>query len=115
MSTRSINPVNSKYKIRNWKACNSNLCQRGSMTVFLSPDVLETWNLLVNRKKEAGEVMYPDSSVQCCLLLKINHGLRYRQGTGFIRSLFTLLGKEYLPVPDYTTLCRREKHLPTGI
>ncbi|MDR1115215.1 MAG: transposase, partial [Tannerella sp.] len=71
MSARSINPVKSKYKIRNRKACNSNLCQRGSMTVFLSPDVLETWNLLVNRKKEAGGVTYPDSIVQCCLLLKI--------------------------------------------
>jgi hypothetical protein len=29
--------------------------------------------------------------------------------------LFTLLGKPHLPVPDYTTLCRRQKYLPAGI
>jgi hypothetical protein len=25
------------------------------------------------------------------------------------------MGKKHLPVPDYTTLCRRQKYLPTGI
>ncbi|MDR2691116.1 MAG: transposase, partial [Dysgonamonadaceae bacterium] len=112
MSTQSINPAKSKYKFRDWKAYNSTLCQRGSLSVFLSPDVFKQWNLLVNKKKEVGEVTYPDSIIQCCLLLKINCRLRYRRSTGFTGSLFTLLGKPHLPVPDYTTLCRRQKYLP---
>jgi hypothetical protein len=83
--------------------------------MFLSLNVFKQWALLINKKKEVGEVTYPDSIIQCCLLLKINYGLRYRQGTGFIRSLFMLLGKGHLPVPDYTTLCRRQKYLPAEI
>ncbi|MDR0546842.1 MAG: transposase [Dysgonamonadaceae bacterium] len=43
--------------------------------------------------------------IQCCLVLKINYRLRLRQSTGFMSSLFFLLGKGHFLVPDYTTLC----------
>jgi hypothetical protein len=49
------------------------------------------------------------------LVVKINHGLRLRQSMGFMRSLFMLMGKSHFAVPDYTTLCRRQKSLPVDI
>ena len=34
-----------------------------------------------------GERTYPDSVVQCCLLVKMNYRLRLRQSTGFVASI----------------------------
>jgi hypothetical protein len=100
MSTQPINPNKSKYKVRNWKEYNTNLCQRGRLTLFLSSEILKEWAKLDKKKKEVGEVTYSDSIILCCLLLKINYGLKLRQSTGFLASLFFLLGKSNLPIPD---------------
>ncbi|MDR1197638.1 MAG: IS5 family transposase [Prevotellaceae bacterium] len=54
-------------------------------------------------------------TIACCLLMKLNYGLRYRQSMGFLTSLLQLMGKEDLPVPDCTTLCRRQGILPVEI
>ncbi len=107
MRTLSINPVKSKYKVRNWKEYNKNLCKRGSLTLFIDSEVLEQWKLLPGKKKEVGQQSYPESIIQCCLLVKANYRLAYRQSVGFIGSLFELMGKSDYPIPDYTTLCRR--------
>jgi len=115
MSTLPINPVKDSYKVRNWKAYNSSLCKRGSLTLFLAPQILRDWELLKDKKKEVGEQTYSDSIIQCCLLLKTNYRLKLRQSTGFLSSLFLLMGKSELPVPDYSTLCRRQKDLPIAI
>ena len=40
--------------------------------------------------------------------------LTLRATEGFLRSLFHLLGWE-LPVPDYTTLCKRAKRLAVSL
>jgi hypothetical protein len=115
MSTQSINPAKSKYKVRNWKEYNNNLCKRGSLTLFIDSEVLTQWKLLTGKKKEVGEQTYPDSIIGCCLLVRFNYGLPYRQSRDFLRSLLQLMGKEELPVPDYTTLCRRQGILPPEI
>ncbi len=115
MSTLPINPVKDKYKVRNWKAYNNNLRQRGRLTLFLSSEVLGEWELLIGKKKAVGEQTYADSIIQSCLLLKTNYRLKLRQSCGFLSSLFLLMGKPELPIPDYTTLCRRQKDLPISI
>jgi hypothetical protein len=115
MNTTSINPGKSKYKIRNWKEYNSNLCKRGSLTLFIDSAVLSAWKLLINKKKDVGEETYPDSIIQCCLLVKTNYQLAYRQSAGFLKSLFVLMGKPDYPIPDYSTLCRRNGDLSIAI
>lgn len=70
---------------------------------------------MINKRKEVGEVTYPAEVIQCCLLVKLNYGLRLRQCTGFLRSLFLLTGIPDLPIPDYSTLCRRQAVLPVEI
>jgi len=115
MSTLPINPVKDRYKVRNWKEYNNSLCKRGSLTLFIDLSVLDEWIDLTDRKKIVGSPTYSDSIIRCCLLVKLNYGLRLRQSTGFLRSLFLLMGKEELPIPDYTTLCRRQGDLPVEI
>ena len=115
MSTTPTTRSKDTYKIRNWKACNQSLCQRGNLTLWLEDSVLKEWEAVSKKKKDAGERTYPDSIIQCCLLLGINYGLRLRQSTGFVRSLFMLMGRSHLSVPDYSTLCRRQKSLPVEI
>ena len=41
--------------------------------------------------------------------------MKFRQSTGFVTSLFALLNLNNLPVPDYTTLCRKQHLLPVEI
>lgn len=59
-------------------------------------------------KKVVGERLYADCVIQCCLLLGKVYHQPLRQTTGFVASLLALLGHKDYPVPDYTTLCRRQ-------
>jgi hypothetical protein len=67
MSIQTINPNKSTYKVRNWKEYNSNLCKRGSLTLFLSPEVLKEWEGLENKKKEVG-FQTPTATVLFCVV-----------------------------------------------
>ncbi|MDR2691065.1 MAG: transposase [Dysgonamonadaceae bacterium] len=95
MNTPSINPPKSRYKVRNRQAYNTSLSKQG----VVIPRVREAsrWRTLVSSRHS------------CCLLIRLNCRLPYLQSAGFLKSLFRLAGKESLPVPDYTTLCRRQK------
>ena len=108
MDSTPITENKSTYKVRNWKEYNASLCQRGSLTIWLSDEVLAQWSSIDVSKKVVGEPTYLDIIIQCCLLLKISYRLKFRQTTGFVTSLFYLLRLNHLPVPDYTTLCRRQ-------
>ncbi|KAA6338655.1 hypothetical protein EZS27_013359 [termite gut metagenome] len=102
------------YKVRNWKSYNSSLCKRGSLTLYLEDSVLKEWELCSQKKKQIGEQTYSDSIIQCCLLMKISYGLKLRQSTGFLESIFLLIRKSHLLVPDYSTLSRRQKKPSCG-
>jgi len=104
-----------KYKVRNWKEYNANLCKRGSLELYIAPEVLKEWSEISKKKKEVGERTYSDNIIQCCLLVKLSYRLCLRQSIGFLNSLFVLLGKSKLLIPDYTTLCRRQKTLPAEV
>jgi hypothetical protein len=114
MSTPPTTRSKDNYKIKNWKTYNQSLCQRGSLTLWIDESVLQEWEQL-SRKKQVGEQTYSDNIIQCCLLLKITYRLRLRQSTGFMASLFMLMGKGHFSVPDYSTLCRRQNSLPVEI
>jgi len=115
MSTSPSAQNKNSYKVRNWKEYNKSLCNRGSLSLWIEESVLKEWESIKDKKKVVGEVIYSASIITCCLLMKINYKLRLRQSTGFLDSLFQLLGKGYLPVPDYSTLCRRQGCLPVEI
>lgn len=115
MKGNSINPDKSKYKIRNWQAYNKNLCRRGNLDLYLGQEILDEWKALSRKKKVVGECVYSDSIILCCLLIKTAYLLKFRQAQGFLTSLLRLLGLSDLPVPDYTTLNRRQGLLPIPV
>jgi hypothetical protein len=57
---------------------------------------------------------YCDAAIQACLTLKVLFGLPLRQTTGFVASLLKLVGLDW-SVPDYSTLCRRQRTLSVAI
>jgi hypothetical protein len=50
------------------------------------------------------------AAIQCCLMIKSLFRLSLRMVTGFVQSLIKLCGLNWI-APDYTTLCRRQKHI----
>jgi hypothetical protein len=54
--------------------------------------------------------LFSDAAIQFCLSMRSLFGLPLRQCTGFIESVLKLSGLPW-PVPDFSTLCRRQQGL----
>jgi hypothetical protein len=52
---------------------------------------------------------FSDAAIQFCLSIKVLFGLALRQTVGMVESLLKRAGLEDWPVPDPSTLCRRQK------
>jgi hypothetical protein len=104
MPTRQAAPK-ATYRIRNWKQYNAALVNRGSLTLWVDHDTLRSWNYEGPARRGA-QFEYSDLAIECLLTLKAVYHLTLRATEGFARSLFELMGAG-LPVPDYSTLCRR--------
>ena len=100
-----------KYKTTNWSAYNNALQQRGSLTVWFDPDM--TWRPPPTGKR-GRQPSFSDAAIQTCLAMKVLFGLPLRQTTGFIQSLLKLVGLDWV-VPDFSTLCRRQRTLNVTI
>ena len=57
-----------KYRVRNWRAYNAGLCQRGSITLWLSADVTNSWRA-PKRKGRGGEIVYSDGAIEAMLMM----------------------------------------------
>ncbi len=99
------------FRLRNWKEYTASLVQRGSLTLWIDQEALEGWICQARTGKKGASRLYADSAILCALTLQQIYHLPLRGTEGFLGSLFALLGVD-LPVPDYTTLCRRRKNLP---
>ncbi len=99
----------SRYQVKNWREYNASLIERGSLTIWITPEVLEQWNDS-RPAQRGGQYQYSDMAIEALLTLKHLLKLPYRATQGFARSLFGLLEIE-VEVPDYTTLNRRAKTL----
>ena len=87
--------------------------QRGSIILWTSEEDIRAWKPDGPRKR-GGQVQYSDGAIQCLLMVRSVFHLTLRATEGFLRSLFHLLEWE-LPVPDYTTLCKRAKRLGVSL
>ena len=99
------------YKITNWSDYNAALKQRGSLSIWFDAEM--AWEAKPSVKRGRQQA-YSDAAIQACLTIKVLFGLPLRQTTGFVESLLTLTGLEW-SVPDFSTLCRRQKALPVCI
>ncbi|WP_413874768.1 IS5 family transposase [Albidovulum sp.] len=104
-------PVPPRYRTTNWKSYNDALKRRGSLLVWLDKDM--EW-----RAPRAGRngrpPVFSSAAIQFCLTAKVLFGLPLRQATGMVASILSLAGLDW-PVPDFSTLSRRQKTITVQI
>ena len=100
----------SQRRIRNWPEYNKGLKQRGSLTFWISSEVLDNWEVKEKTGKPGSTPTYSNQAIVTMVSLKSVMGLAGRALCGFVESVFQLMGLE-LSVPDHTTISRRLKRL----
>lgn len=100
-----------KYKTTNWSTYNEALKRGGSLTVWFDPEMI--W-MPPPTGKRGRQPSFSDAAIQTCLTMKVLFGMPLRQTTGFMQSLLRLVGLDW-QVPDFSTLCRRQRTLNVAI
>ncbi len=103
-----------RYKITNWSAYNEALVNRGSLTLWIEDSQIECWHKAERSGYRGSPMTYSDVAIQCSLMIREVFKLALRATEGFLRSLVKWLGVP-LQVPDYSTLCRRQKTLSVAL
>lgn len=106
-----MKPVPQKYRTTNWKAYNAALKSRGSLLIWLDPTM--NWHGQASGKRGRSPI-FSDQAIQFCLIIKCLFNLPLRQAMGMAESLLRLAGLDW-PVPDYSTVSRRQKTLQVTI
>lgn len=120
------------YRTTNWHDYNAALARRGSLAIWFDPEM--QWQAAPTGKR-GRQPMFTDAAIQTCLTMKGEgraengpvdrfqprtgeapgrFGLPLRQTTGMVASLLELAGLAWA-VPDFSTLCRRQKGLTVQI
>lgn len=95
-----MRPSPACYRTTNWSNHNSALKRRGSLMIWHAP-----------RKDWSGRpAVFSEAAIQFCLTIKVLFKLPLRQTTGMVASLLRITNLDW-PVPDYSTLWRRQKTL----
>ena len=87
------------------------LKQRGSLSIWFDPEMV--WVPSPGGKRGRRH-QFSDAAIQACLTIKVLCGLPLRQTAGFVESLLQLAGLDWA-VPDFSTLCRRQRTLSVSI
>lgn len=114
IANKKLHPLSKdKYKVTNWSSYNAGLKQRGSLTLWIDADIASAWKQL-SENKRGGQQLYSALAIETCLVLRKVYHLPLRQTEGFVKSIFGLLCI-LIPVPCYTTLCRRSNGLAVNL
>ncbi len=104
-------PSPTRYCTTNWSDYNAALRKRGSLSVWFDPEMV--WHAKKSGKRGRPET-FSDAAIQTCLTLKVLFGLPLRQTVGLVESLIQMAGLDW-PVPDYSTLCRRQARIAVQV
>jgi hypothetical protein len=102
------------YRIRNWAEYDTSLRCRGSLTFWVSQELLENWITKEKTGERGASRTYTDAAIETLAVLKYLFGQASRQAEGMLSSTFEMM-KVSLPVPDHTTLSRRLARLPVRL
>ncbi len=105
------NPKPTRYRTTNWSTYNDVLRKRGALLIWLDKEV--TWHAPLEGRPGRPPVV-SKAAIQFCLSIKVLFKLPLRQTAGMVASHLRLAGLDW-PVPDYSTLCRRQKTLKVQI
>ena len=101
----------STYRLRNWSHYNKALVRRGSLTLWVTEDILAQWRNPQRTGRRGKPSTYSDAAILCMATLAEVYGLPLRATEGLMSSVVGLL-RLSLSVPCYTTLSRRRRSLP---
>jgi hypothetical protein len=104
-------PKPARYRTKNWSAYNAALRERGSLLIWLNKEM--AWHA-PHEGRPGRPPVFSNAAIQFCLSIKVLCRLPLRQTAGMVASLLRLAGLDW-PVPDYSTLCRRQKTLKVQI
>lgn len=106
-------PSPARYRTTNWSRYTASLRKRGSLLIWLDKEM--TWLAPHGGSGSPGRpAVFSDVAIQFCLTIKVLFKLPLRQTTGMVASLLKMADLDWA-VPDYTTLCRRQKTLAVQI
>src|SRR3954470_19138562 len=94
------------YRIRNWAEYDTSLRRRGSLSFWISQDLLENWTTKEKSGARGASPTYTSAAIETLAVVKYLFGQASRQAEGMLSSIFEMM-KVSLPVPDHTTLSRR--------
>lgn len=103
-----------RYRIRNWSDYDTALVRRGSLTLWLDTQPLQNWHNQKRTGKRGKPRLYADQAIACALRLGAVYHLPLRATEGLLASLVALAGAD-VPVPDYSTLCRRRQKMQASV
>ena len=107
-------PTKRRYRLRNWCDYNAALVRRGSLTLWLDAAALPGWVARGRPRGRGRPRTYSDEAITCLLTLQAVYHLSLRATEGFVTSLVALLGLA-LPVPDFSTVARRQAQLAVAL
>ena len=96
-----------RYRIRNWRQYNRALINRGRLTVWFDEQAVAAWRNTEPAVGPGAPRLYADLAIDCALVFKAVYHLSLRTAQGFLSSVVELM-KLTLPVPDYSTVSRRQ-------
>ncbi|MEE9240921.1 MAG: transposase, partial [bacterium] len=103
-----------RYRVRNRRDSNRALVARGRLTLWFDEDAIAGWQNADLHSGPGTLKIYPDTVIQCALVLKSVFHLSLRATQGFLGSVVELMKLE-LPVPDYSTVSRRQGSLTVSL
>ena len=97
-----------RYRVRNGAEYKRALVRRGSLPFWVDEHAVRGWRAAHQSGPRGGRPqLYSDTAIECALVVKSVFHLSLRSAQGFLESIIDLMGVE-LPVPDFTTVCRRQ-------
>lgn len=103
-----------KYRVRNWSNYNRSLTNRGSLTFWISEELIANWLTTGQSGTRGRSEQYSAAVIVAMASLKFVFQQAGRQTCGLLESIFRLL-KVHLPVPDHSTLSRRMAGIEVGL
>ncbi len=103
-----------RYRVRNWSHYNRALIARGGLTFWIDEASLATWRNTQSPTGSGAPRIYSDTAIHCAVVVKSVYCLSLRAAQGFVSSVLSLMRLD-LPVPNYSTVCRRQASLTVPI
>ncbi len=103
-----------RYRVRNWPEYNRALVARGSLTFWFDEASIAVWRQTKRTEGSGRPRLYSDTAIQCALVLRCVFHLSLRATQGLLASLVELMALD-LPVPDYSTVSRRQRSLDPSL